>query len=75
MEVGEYRENCFQAESILECLEVCKKYEEMLDEHATIQAASGQTIPPPALHPLMMAYNASSTLDFFLETVKRIRSR
>lgn len=65
----------FQAESILECLEVCEKYKEQLADHAALQAASTQALPLPTAPPLMQALNVSTPNDYFLETIKRIRTR
>nr|XP_022909858.1 WD repeat-containing protein 3-like [Onthophagus taurus] len=62
------------AESILECLEICEKYKELLAEHASLQAASSQSLPLPQPPPLMQALNVSTPNDFLLETVRRIRS-
>ncbi|KAI9579694.1 WD repeat-containing protein 3 [Glossina fuscipes] len=49
------------AESILECLDVCKQYE--LEGEIT-----------PTLHPLMKALDVKTTTDFLLITFARIRS-
>ncbi|XP_073835778.1 WD repeat-containing protein 3 [Musca autumnalis] len=49
------------AESILECLEICQKYEAEADEK-------------PELHPLMRALNVTNPQDFILVTLARIRS-
>ncbi|KAI4471001.1 wd repeat containing protein 3 wdr3 [Holotrichia oblita] len=62
------------AESILECLEVCEKYKEQLADHAALQAASTQALPLPTAPPLMQALNVSTPNDYFLETIKRIRT-
>lgn len=62
------------AESILECLEVSKQYKEQLLEHQALQAASSETLPVPVPPPLMLAFNASTVEDYFVETIKRIRS-
>ncbi|RZC43050.1 WD repeat-containing protein 3, partial [Asbolus verrucosus] len=61
------------AESILECLEICEKYKEVLAEHEALQAASTQPLPLPQPPLLMQALNVSAPDDFLLETVKRIR--
>lgn len=62
------------AESILECLEVSKLYKEKLMEHEALQGASSQTLSAPVPPPLMIALNVASLEDYFLETIKRIRS-
>ncbi|KAK4873287.1 hypothetical protein RN001_015316 [Aquatica leii] len=62
------------AENILECLEICDKYQEQLDEHAALQVNSTQSIPSPQAHPLMQAYGVTTTQEFLFETVKRIRA-
>ncbi|XP_013112970.2 WD repeat-containing protein 3 [Stomoxys calcitrans] len=49
------------AESILECLEICKQYEVEEDEK-------------PELHPLMRALNVKNPQDFILATLARIRA-
>ncbi|XP_046466507.1 WD repeat-containing protein 3 [Neodiprion pinetum] len=55
------------AELILECLEVSKQYEEQLAEVVPAN-------PLPPVPPLMQAYSCSTTEDFLLETVKRVRA-
>jgi len=62
------------AESILECLEICEKYQEQLAEHQGVQAGSAQNLPLPPIHPLMQAYGVSTAHDFLFETVRRIRA-
>lgn len=58
----------YQAELILECLEVSKQYETEL----SIAVLNDKAPPLPLL---MQAYNCTSTEDFLLETFKRIRAR
>lgn len=58
----------YQAELILECLEVSKQYEAELST-----AVSDDKAPPLPL--LMQAYNCTNTEDFLLETFKRVRAR
>ncbi|KAF5296186.1 hypothetical protein FQA39_LY12640 [Lamprigera yunnana] len=62
------------AENILECLEICEKYQEQLEEQAALQVNSTQPIPPPHLHPLMQAYDVTTAQDFLFETINRIRA-
>lgn len=62
------------AENILECLEVSKQYKEQLMEYDALQAASSQTLPVPVPPPLMLVLNVTTIEDYFLETIKRIRS-
>lgn len=62
------------AENILECLEVSEKYREQLAEHEALQAATTQSLVPPAPPLLMQAYNVSTPDDFLLETILRIRA-
>ncbi|XP_076248996.1 WD repeat-containing protein 3 isoform X2 [Calliopsis andreniformis] len=56
------------AELILECLEVSKAYNEQLSK-----ASSSNIIAAIPLQ--MQAYNCTTTEDYFLETIKRIRAR
>lgn len=63
------------AESILECLEICVSYNELLAEHRSLQEESKDTIPKPAVHALMQAYQVNTAEDFMLETIRRIRTR
>lgn len=58
----------YQAELILECLEISNQYEAELSK-----ADSADKAPPLPL--LMQAYNCTSTEDFLLETFKRVRAR
>ncbi|KAL5274541.1 WDR3 family protein [Megaselia abdita] len=51
------------AESILECLEICMKYNE--------DVTGGQK---PEIHTLMTAYNAKTPDDFFVAVINRIRA-
>ncbi|KAJ0177105.1 hypothetical protein K1T71_007114 [Dendrolimus kikuchii] len=53
------------ADSIMECLSVGAEYQRELAE------ARGQHVQPPIL---MAAYNCTTPEDFFVETVKKIRS-
>ncbi|KAF5297376.1 hypothetical protein FQR65_LT01306 [Abscondita terminalis] len=62
------------AENILECLEICEKHQEQLEEHASLQVNSAQPIPLPQAHPLMQAYGATTAQEFLFETIKRIRA-
>lgn len=55
-----------QADSIMECLSVGAEYKRELAE------ARGQYVQPPLL---MAAYNCTTPEHFFVETLKRIRSR
>ena len=57
----------FQAELILECLDVSREYNEQLSK------AIADKTPPIPLQ--MQAYNCTNTEDYLLETVKRIRGR
>lgn len=50
----------------MECLSVGAEYKRELAE------ARGQSVQPPIL---MVAYNCTTPEDFFVETVKKIRSR
>lgn len=50
----------------MECLSVSAEYNRELSE------ARGQFVQPPLL---MAAYNCTTTEDFFVETIKKIRSR
>ncbi|XP_018331899.1 WD repeat-containing protein 3 [Agrilus planipennis] len=52
------------AESILECLEVSRQYDQQVSQEKVIK-----TVPP-----LMQAFNVTTTDDFLLETLKRIRT-
>lgn len=63
------------AESILECLEVCAEYNEQLIEHSSLQDESKDAIPKPTPLPLMQAYHVTTTEDFMLEILRRIRTR
>lgn len=56
------------AELILECLDVTKEYKEQL---ANVTPPN----PPPALPLIMQAYNCSSTEEYLLETLRRVRAR
>lgn len=56
----------YQAELILECLEICNQYETELNK------SSAEAPPLPIL---MQAYNCTNTEDFLLETFKRVRAR
>ncbi|XP_026753064.3 WD repeat-containing protein 3 [Galleria mellonella] len=53
------------ADSIMECLSVGAEYKREVKE------ARGHPVPPPLL---MTAYGCSTPEDFFVETIKRIRS-
>lgn len=57
----------------MECLEVNEKYREQLAEYDALQAASSQTLAPPAPPLLMQAFNVTTPNDFLLETIRRIR--
>ena len=57
-----------QAELILECLDLCKKYKEEC-------ADLGPSKPLPPLPLMMQVYKCTSIEDYLLETVKRIRAR
>lgn len=65
----------FQAESILECLEVSAAYQIELDECELLQQKTGKFVPIPQPPPLMLAYNVNTPQEFLLDTIKRIRSR
>ncbi|XP_012143534.1 WD repeat-containing protein 3 isoform X2 [Megachile rotundata] len=58
------------AELIMECLEVSEEYNEQLLKAAALGI---NTTPPVPLQ--MQAYNCTTTDDYFLETIKRIRAR
>uniref|UniRef100_A0A1A9WRW0 WD_REPEATS_REGION domain-containing protein n=1 Tax=Glossina brevipalpis TaxID=37001 RepID=A0A1A9WRW0_9MUSC len=51
------------AETILECLNICKEYE-----------LESDIKPTTTLHPLMKALNVKTTIDFLLITLERIRA-
>lgn len=51
------------AESIMECLEICKQFDAIRDD--------GEK---PERHPLMVAYNVDNTNDFLLTILKNIRA-
>ncbi|KAM3964454.1 WD repeat-containing protein 3 [Aphomia sociella] len=53
------------ADSVMECLSLGAEYDRELN------AASGQPVTPPML---MTAYGCSTSEEFFVETIKRIRS-
>ncbi|KAI8772864.1 WD repeat-containing protein 3 [Biomphalaria glabrata] len=55
-------------EKIMEALEI---YETQLE---AIQQAKTKKSAPPAPHPMMMAYQSETPVDFVLETIRRIRA-
>jgi len=59
----------FQAELLLECLNVIKEYKD------TILENENKGIEKPPLPIIMTAFNVKSTDDYLLEIIKRIRSR
>lgn len=68
------------AESILECLEICKQVETEImtqmcaSDPSMAQMLSGKLLPDPYLHPLMRALGVHSTTNFLIITLERIRT-
>jgi hypothetical protein len=70
--------NWFQAEQLLECLEICREFRAKLEEHSELVKAASkkENAPPPPQPPaLMAAYQAVTPDDFLIEILQRIRSR
>lgn len=62
------------AEKIMEALELYKEETAKLEQHELECKQKGKELPPPAQHPMFIAYKVSSPARFMLEMLKKVRS-
>ncbi|XP_033741913.1 WD repeat-containing protein 3-like [Pecten maximus] len=63
-----------QAERLMEALELYKEETEKLQQHIVECKRVGKQLPPPPLHPMLMAFSVDTPLKYMLEVLKKIRS-